>query len=80
MCYAWFHIDWGYPQPGIAYRGQGGDDRVEDEDDAAYYDKETAEMGLESGGPQKNTQSGNSKTRIRTEFPETWLWADYVAE
>ena len=31
-------------------------------------------------GSPSGQSSSNTGTRIRTEFPETWLWADFVAE
>ena len=38
-----------------------------------------AEDGGAQGGNEADDE-GASKSRIRTEFPETWLWSDYVTE
>ena len=40
-------------------------------------DEDTRES---TGGNDAAGSSSAEKTRVRTEFPETWLWSDYVTE
>ncbi len=54
---------------------------------APYFDY-AAEDGAAGPPVDENTQSASgslpdekpAKTKIRTDFPETWLWSDYVSE
>ena len=60
----------GGPAPAVPDFGlAGGANFRGDEDDS---DNSAAESS--------DTNQNSPPTRIRTEFPETWLWMDYVAE
>ena len=38
-----------------------------------------AEVGDDNAGPPPNSAPAPVTPRVRSEFPETWLWSDYVA-
>ena len=71
------HIVWPYfdhlipvaaAAPGGGGGGAGG--ALDDIDEAI----------MEKGTEVSGQSSSSTGTQIRSEFPETWLWADYVAE